>query len=331
MQKGVFLIAIFLLVACNKEKIAYQKLSGNAFGTTFNISYKDSSERNFEIQIDSLIYLANKSMSTYLVNSDISKINKGDTSIVIDSYFKEVFLKSQRIYEETDGYFDPTVGVLVNAWGFGPGNAIADLDSVKVDSLKQYVGFHKVKLINDKIQKEDSNIYFDFNAIAKGYGIDMIGRFLESKNCQNYLIELGGEIRAKGKNDSGSFWKAAIEDPNTDGTRSYSKIVVLENQSMASSGNYRKFKMAADGKKYVHTINSKTGCATESNLLAATVIATLDCADVDAYATAFMAMGFEKSKSFLKAHPELSVFLIFTNPQGALETYSTNALRVEDN
>ena len=107
--------------------------------------------------------------------------------------------------------------------------------------------------------------------------------------------------------------------------------MVLENQSMASSGNYRKFKMAADGKKYVHTINSKTGCATESNLLAATVIATLDCADVDAYATAFMAMGFEKSKSFLKAHPELSVFLIFTNPQGALETYSTNALRVEDN
>lgn len=313
MKKAILFLSILFLLSCSDNEVVFQKINGNAFGTTYNIIYQDYKNSNFEKQFDSLIYVVNKSMSIYIKNSDISKINQGDTTIKIDNHFKEVFLKSQRIFNETDGYFDPTVGVLVNAWGFGPDKSIKNLDAVKVDSLMQYVGFNKVKLVVDKIEKDHPEIYFDFNAIAKGYGIDEIGRYLESQNCENYLIELGGEIRVRGVNESGELWNVAIEDPNTDWTRSFSEVVRLENKTMASSGNYRKFKVDDNGKKFVHTINAKTGYATESNLLAATVIANLDCADVDGYATAFMAMGFEKTKMFLENHPELKVYLIYVD------------------
>ncbi|MDC9723860.1 MAG: FAD:protein FMN transferase [Urechidicola sp.] len=324
MKKAILFLSILFLLSCSNNEVTYQKISGNAFGTTYNIIFQDFENSNFEKQVDSLVYVVNKSMSIYLKNSDISKINQGDTTIRIDNHFKEVFLKSQRIFKETDGYFDPTVGVLVNAWGFGPDKPIKNLDAVKVDSLMQYVGFNKVKLVVDKIEKDHSAIYFDFNAIAKGYGIDVIGRYLESQNCKNYLIELGGEIRARGVNDIGENWNVAIEDPNTDLTRSFSEVVRLENKTMASSGNYRKFKVDEKGKKFVHTINAKTGYATESNLLAATVIANLDCADVDGYATAFMAMGFEKTKIFLESHPELKSYLIYVDENGETKRVTLN-------
>lgn len=322
MQKAILFIVILFLTSCSKEKKEYQLLQGNAFGTTFNINYDDVLKRDFTKQIDSLIYLVNKSLSTYMPNSDISKINKGDSTIVIDPFFKEVFQKSHRIFKETDGYFDPTVGPLVNAWGFGPEEAIANLSELQIDSLMQFVGFYKVKLINGKIKKEQPEIYFDFNALAKGYGIDIIGRFLESKNCFNYLIELGGEIRARGVNVKGNFWKIAIENPNTDGSRTYEKVVELNNESMATSGNYRKFKIADDGRKFVHTINPITGYAIESDLLSATVISNLDCADVDGYATAFMAMGYERTMTFLEKHSELEVYLIYADQNGDAKIFS---------
>lgn len=322
MQKAILFIVILFLTSCSKEQKEYQLLKGNAFGTTFNINYNDVLKRDFTKQIDSLIYLINKSLSTYMPNSDISKINSGDTSIQIDQYFEEVFQKSHRIFKETDGFFDPTVGPLVNAWGFGPEEAIANLSELQIDSLMQYVGFDKVKLIDGKIRKDYSEIYFDFNALAKGYGIDVIGRFLESKNCSNYLIELGGEIRARGVNVKGGFWRIAIEDPNIDGTRSFEEVVELKNQSMATSGNYRKFKIADDGRKFVHTINPITGYATESDLLSATVISNLDCGDVDGYATAFMAMGYERTMTFLEKHLELEVYLIYVDGNGDAKIFS---------
>jgi len=324
MQKAILFIVLLLVISCAEEEKEYQLLQGNAFGTTFNIKYDDVQKRDFTKQIDSLVYIVNKSLSTYMVNADISKINRGDSTVVIDDLFKEVFEKSYRIFKETNGFFDPTVGTLVNAWGFGPEDAIDDLDEAKIDSLMQFVGFEKVKLIDGKIKKEHLEIYFDFNALAKGYGIDVIGRFLESKNCKNYLIELGGEIRARGVNKKGNFWKVAIENPNTNGTRSYEKVVELKNQSMATSGNYRKFKITVDGRKFVHTINPHTGYATESDLLSATVIANIDCADVDGYATAFMAMGLEKTKIFLKNNQHLEVFLIFTDDKGAYKYFMSD-------
>ncbi len=328
MQKALLYISFLLFFSCADEKLTYQNLKGNAFGTTFTISYKDALNRDFSDEIDSLIYVVNKSLSTYMPSSDISKINQGDTTIVVDVLFTEVFFKSNKIYIETNGFFDPTVGVLVNAWGFGPEEAIENLDSVQVDSLMQFVGFDKVKLEENTIVKQHPQIYFDFNAIAKGFGIDVIGRFLESQNCTNYMIELGGEVRARGKSSKNQYWKIGLEDPNIDGTRSISNIVALNNQSMATSGNYRKFKIDAKGRKFVHTMNAKTGFATESNLLSATVISNSDCADVDGYATAFMAMGFEKTVAFLQEHPELKAHLIYVDTNGKTQTLTSKRLDV---
>ena len=328
MKRVLFLIPFLLFISCKKQKIEYQQLNGNAFGTTFNISYQDNTNRDFSKQIDSLIYVVNKSISTYIPASDISKINAGDTTIVVDAIFKEVFNKSDRIYNETNGFFDPTVGVLVNAWGFGPGKELENIDATIINKMMGHVGFDKVKLVNGKISKSSSEIHFDFNAIGKGYGIDVIGRFFEENKCENYRIELGGEVRARGMDMNGNYWRVWLEDPNKDGTRTINNFVRLENQSMASSGNYRKYKIDKDGRKYVHTINAKTGYATESDLLAATVIAELDCADVDGYATAFMAMGYERVMSFLEKKPELLVNLIYVDDNGKVQNFTSEGLFV---
>ena len=314
---------VLLLASCkqklNKEPI---RLEGNVFGTTYHITYLDA-VKNHQKSIDSLFYLVNKSLSTYMPTSDISKINKGDTTIVVDELFLEVFKKSKRIYKETDGYFDITVGNLVNAWGFGPKKQKIDLDSSQVKKQMKFVGLDKVSIENGKVIKQFPEIYLDVNSIAKGYGLDVIGRFFESKNITNYLIEIGGEIRAKGKNSKQKPWRVGIDNPNTDGTRTIRDHVELSNQAMASSGNYRKFRTTADGKKYVHTVNPKTGFATESNLLSATVYANLDCADVDAYATAFMAMGLEKAKLFLAEHSEVKAILVYINAKGEIESFKS--------
>ncbi|PHR71360.1 MAG: thiamine biosynthesis protein ApbE [Lutibacter sp.] len=329
MQKTILLFFFLIFFSCTDDTATYKKIKGNAFGTTFDILYQNTYNQDFTKQIDSLIYVVNKSLSTYIPNSDISKINNGDSTIVVDEMFVEVFQKSNRIYKESNGLYDPTVGVLVNAWGFGPEKPINEMDSVKVKELLEFVGFDKVKIINNKIEKLHSKIRFDFNSIAKGYGLDIIGRFFESKGCENYRIELGGEVRAKGVDPTNKLWRVWLEDPNTDGTRSFNKSIQLDNQSMASSGNYRKFKIDKNGRKYVHTINAKTGFATESNLLAATVISSLDCADVDAYATAFMAMGFEKTKVFLENHQELQVYLIYVDNDGETKIYQSEDLIVK--
>ena len=323
MRNYLFIVGFLFVVACNSNKTDLQVLQGNAIGTTYSIKYIASKNTNFELKIDNLIKAVNKSTSTYIPSSDISKINNGDTSIVVDAIFEEVFNKSEKIYNETDGDFDPTVGVLVNAWGFGPGTKINNLDSLKIDSLLTYVGFNKVSLSNKKVTKLYPEIYIDFNAIGKGYLVDLIARQFETANIENYMVEIGGEIRVKGKNQKDEFWKIAIENPNEDGTRSFATIIQLKDEAMATSGNYRKYRTTADGKKYVHTINAKTGYASESNLLSASVISNGDCADVDGYATAFMAMGLDKSIAFLKQHTELKAFLIYANENGEIKTFAS--------
>ena len=314
----VFLLSsLFTFTSCNNEIDTPIKLQGFVFGTTYNIIYYDVAV-NFEDDINQLFDEVNQSTSTYMYSSDISRINRGEKGVNVDKYFQEVFNKSTQIFNETNGYFDPTVGNLVNAWGFGPEKPLNNLDSSKVKELMKFVGFNKVKLVDNEIIKEYSETYFDFNSIGKGYGLDVIARFLETKGIKNYLVEIGGEVRLKGTKPTGKLWTVQLDDPNTDGSRSAFKKLNLTNISMASSGNYRKFRIDKNGEKYVHTINPKTGYATESNLLAATVIAELDCADVDAYATAFMAMGFEKTKKFLQAKPNLKVVLIYVDENGKL-------------
>jgi thiamine biosynthesis lipoprotein len=323
LKKIILTLLLIVFISCKNNNSKLTVLQGNAIGTTFSIKYLGTSTINFEAKIDSLIKAVNKSTSTYIPTSDISKINKGDTTVVVDSFFEEVFKKSEKIYLETNGDFDPTVGILVNAWGFGPEKAIENLDSTKIKDLLKFVGFNKVRINNKRVFKLYPEIYFDFNAIGKGYLVDVIGRLFEEYNIENYMVEIGGEIRAKGVNQKGDYWKIAIENPNEDGTRTFATIIQLKNESIATSGNYRKYRTTTDGKKYVHTINTKTGYASESNLLSASVILKGDCANVDGYATAFMAMGLEKSKVFLENNTALKAFLIYADEEGNLQTYKT--------
>jgi thiamine biosynthesis lipoprotein len=322
----ILVINVLILVicfSCSKIKPKMHFLEGNVFGTDFHIVYEDLATKDYSEQIDSLFHLMNKSLSTYQSTSDISKINRGDSTIVVDSYFKEVFEKSTRIYIETNGVFDPTIGVLVNAWGFGPNSEVENLEDEKISLLLNFVGFDKVQLIENMVFKKYPEIYLDFNAIAKGYGVDVVSRFLESKEVKNYMIEIGGELRCRGVNRKGDLWKIGIEKPIEIGERSLQQVVLLDNESMATSGNYRKFKVnPVTGEKYVHTIDTKSGYTVKRDILSASVISSIDCADLDGYATAFMAMGFLETKEFLKKHPELKVFLIYLDDKGKTENYS---------
>lgn len=326
MNKILAIVALIFCISCSKDEdiSTFQKLEGHAFGTTFHITHEDASGQNFEKQVDSLIHLINKSLSTYMPNSDISKINNGDSTIVVDKFFKEVFEKSYMVYQESQGWFDPTIGELVNAWGFGPEDAVINLDSIKIQRMLKFVGFDKVQLKNGRVYKKFPETYFDFNALAKGYGVDVIGRFLEQQNITNYMVEIGGEIRTKGLSDKKKPWLIAIESPNYDGSRSFQTRIELKNESVATSGNYRKYKTdSLTGEKYAHIINPKTGFPSKTNLLSVSVISKKDCADVDGYATGLMAMGFERSKQFIKDHQELKIILIYSDSNGALKTFIT--------
>jgi thiamine biosynthesis lipoprotein len=283
----------------------------------------NETEMDFEEQFEKLFYVINKSMSTYQTNSFISKINRNEKT-TIDSHFRKVFDTSKEIHQLTNGAFDPTIGIMVNAWDFGPEDAIANLDEAKIDSLMQTVGLDKVIRNGDAIKKEHPETQLDFNAIAKGYAVDVIAEFLETQNIENYLVYIGGEVRTKGINmSSRQPWKIGVENPNFDGSQTVMKAITLGNESMATSGTYRKFKVDKEGNRYAHIIDAKTGYPSKTNLLSISVIAS-DCMTADAYATAFKAMGVEQVSKFLKTHPELKVFLIFENDNKELETLSLN-------
>ncbi|MDB9777560.1 FAD:protein FMN transferase [Polaribacter sp.] len=323
-MKRFFLVPFLLAVlfACeSKPKATNLILTGNVFGTTYKIVCQNTTV-NYQKSIDSLFYLVNSSISTYLPSSDISLINKGDTSVVADAILLELLKKSKEIHIKTDGYFDPTVGNLVNAWGFGPKNEKRNLDTLEVQKQMKLVGFDKIQVVNQKVIKKDPGIYLDFNSIGKGFGIDVVARFLDQQQIANYMIEIGGEIRAKGVKKKDKPWRVQLQNPVITDVNDAFTIINLSNNSMATSGNYRKFRIAENGQKYVHTINPKTGFATESNLLSVSVIAAIDCADVDAYATAFMAMGVEKTKLFLEKHTEIKAILIYIDAQQNLASYS---------
>ncbi|GAA4108497.1 FAD:protein FMN transferase [Aquimarina addita] len=324
-QFSIFFLLIIGLFSCNRDPVIHTNyVSGNAFGTTFSVQYMDKKQIDFTKSYDSLITVINTSMSTYQEDSDISRINKGDSLVVVDDHFQKVFNVSKRIHKETNGVFDPTIGVLVNAWDFGPQGNVKALDSLKIDSLLLSVGLDKVHIKNNKIVKEKRNTFIDFNALAKGYAVDVFAEFLESRGAEHYLVEIGGEIRGKGINKAKQKpWQIGVEDPNFDQTQSYSKVISLQNEAMATSGSYRKFKVDVDGNRYAHIINSKTGYPHQSHLLSVSVIAT-SCMEADAYATAFMSMGLEQSKRFLTTHPELKVYFIYESKEKELRTLSVN-------
>lgn len=326
-MKKISILLLLVLISCKKDA-AITKTSGLVFGTYYNVQYVSSTAIDYEKQYDSIFSEINTSMSIYWPTSDISKINNGDANVVIDTHFKKVLKLSKEVHQNTEGFFDPTIGVLVNAWDFGPQGKIVGLDSVKVKELLQYVGLENLIIKNDKIQKPNKT-FIDFNAIAKGYALDVVSAFLSEKGYTNYLIDIGGEILAKGVNaTTNTPWRIGIENPNFNGTQSYQISVPLHNEAMATSGVYRKFKVDEFGKRYAHIIDVKTGYPSKTNVLSVSVIAPT-CALADAYATAFKAMGIKKVTELLKSHPELKVFFIFENEDNAIETLSLNGFSKE--
>lgn len=324
MKSLLYILLIFSFIGCNKPEMESHVFQGEALGTTYSIRYFSDKDFDFEKAVDSIYESINSSMSTYRTSSAISKINRGDSTVNVDENFRSVFEASGKVFKQSNGFFDPTVGSLVNAYGFGPGKQLKEIDSLELDSLRQLVGFNKISIReNNQISKEDPRIYLDFNAIAKGYTIDVIGEYLESQGVENYLIELGGELLTKGENlERNSDWIVGIDDPMQEpGTRELKAMVRLSNNAMATSGNYRKFRVdSVTGQKFVHTINPKTGKAERSNLLSSSVI-TDNCMMADAYATTFMALGLERSKEMLTRIQDVEVYLVYSAEDGEVKTY----------
>ncbi|WP_405383655.1 FAD:protein FMN transferase [Maribacter sp. LLG6340-A2] len=330
MRKGFLVVLIILVVlqSCKKEDYYRSDYSGAALGTTYNIVVIADEEMNVQSEIDSVFKVINHSLSTYMPNSDISRINNGDSTVIVDHMFQEVFKMAKNIHADTDGFFDPTVGTLVNAWGFGPERKIS-MDSTKVDSLLQYVGFDKVSLnANNQVIKTAPNVYIDFNAIAKGYSIDRLASMLDAKGIPNYLIEVGGELVAKGNNAiKGKSWVVGIDDPETMMDRKIKILINLNDRALASSGNYRKFRIDdATGKKYVHTVNPKTGFTQISNTLAVTILAE-NCATADAYATAFMAMELDEAFKLIADNETLEAYIIYSDEFGETQEFLTKGFK----
>lgn len=327
MNRIILFLTMLFIAGCigRTNGLVKNESVGAALGTSYSLIYLSSTRNDFQKEIDSVFRAINKSMSTYISDSDISRINKGDSTIVVDAMFREVFLLSKQINQNTNGYFDPTVGPLVDAWGFGPGEQIA-LDSTKVDSLLRFVGFDKVVITEiGTVRKSDPNISLDFNAIAKGYAIDRLAKLMESKGIENFLLEVGGELVAKGENKiKNKPWVVGIDDPEMELHRELKKLIKLKDRALASSGNYRKFRVdEKTGKRYVHTVDPKTGFTKNGNTLAATVLAN-SCGEADAYATAFMIMDLEQSLKLLSKEKSLDGYIIYVDENGETQEFMTD-------
>jgi thiamine biosynthesis lipoprotein len=279
-----------LLISCNVDSSNYKRIQGDAFGTTYQVIVEsESNSSKIKQSIDSIFEVVNNSMSTYRSNSIISKVNESQNPVKVDSHFIEVFKKSKDIWKLSNGYFDPTAGSIVNLYGMGPNNKIQSINEYKIDSVMQYVGLEKVYLNQQNfIVKTDENVYIDFNAIAKGYSVDLIKDLLININSNNFLIEVGGELITMGVNEKNKKWKVAIQNPVD--LNSYYSEITLDGMSLATSGNYRKFRLDSEtGVRYAHIVNPVNGQSMSNNILSASVIAN-SCIEADAWATSLMLM-----------------------------------------
>jgi len=314
-----YLLLLFITVySCTNNSFKKTSISGYVYGTTYSIVYFSDDELQLKVQIDSLFDAIDMSMSTYNPNSLITKINNNE-DIDLDNHFKFVFNVSKNIFNKTNGLFDPSIGPLVNSLNFGP-----KTNHLPIDKLKTLVGLDKFNIIENKLIRP-FNSFIDFNAIAKGYSVDVISRFLSINNITNYLVEVGGEIRSSGMNlDGNKNWRVGLDTPRFDGLqRDLYKIFNLKDKSMATSGVYRKFKIDSSGNKYAHIIDPKTGYSSTSNILSVTVISE-DCIEADAYATALQLMSVDEITLLAKENSAISIFIIYNDLNNEMKDISFN-------
>ena len=326
------LLGTFFLVlgisGCNKFNT--NEIKGYAQGTTYSIKYLGKPDYNLKLSIDSMLSEIDSSLSTYKSFSLVSRVNNTDSVYQIDEHFYAVLSKSLEIYKTSNGSFDPTIKPLIDFWGFGDEKTqeIQYIDSLAILKILEQIGSDKVKIIDnfgksvDILEKYDSKkeyffskpkgIKLDFNAIAQGYSIDVIAAFFLNKGITNFMIELGGEVRANGKNQQNQLWKIGIDKPEMNqNKRALKAILSLDNRSVATSGNYRKYYFTK-GKPIFHTLNPKTGFPIYSNpiILSATVVAN-DCISADGYATAIMSAENMNMALNMINHNSIQAYLVY--------------------
>ena len=320
----VLLIVGTILIIRQQQNMPYQKYSDFVFGTTFTVTYQCDSNMNRSIK-DELIKV-DFSLSPFNEKSIITAINNNQ-DVMPDQMFMDVFQLAMDVSRDTNGAFDITVAPLVNAWGFGFKNGVKPSPR-QVDSLRQIIGYQKVSVENGEIRKQDPRMMLDCSAIAKGYGTDVLARFLRSRGVKNYMVEVGGEIVTSGLNPERLPWKVGVIKPNDDSLNVSHEVQTVLNVTdiaMATSGNYRRF-YYKDGKKFAHTIDPNTGYPVQHNILSATVLAKT-CAQADAYATSFMVMGLDGAKKVLERHPELMAYLIYDDGNGKNAVWFSPSLK----
>jgi thiamine biosynthesis lipoprotein len=334
-MKYWFIILAIVVISCNTavQKNSYKTISGNAQGTTYTIVFQDTLPRNLTPAFDSILSHYDGALSNYTTTSTLQLFNAQDSvALVRDTfgYFTDVLFQSMALHKKTKGAFNPAIWPLVQAWGFGTDKVIQEPNNV--DSLLTLIDIsnNTIELKNDSLglvltYYKKANQKFDFNAIAQGHSVDVIHEFLMNIGVVNHMIEIGGEVRVSGINQDAELWKLGVDKPieNAEG-RPLQAVIKLDNQAIATSGNYRKFKML-NGKKVTHTINPATGRPSYHNLLSATVVAKT-AAQADGLATAFMVMGAEKAKQFVIDNPELAVgiYLIISSDSGMVTYTSPN-------
>lgn len=303
----------------------YITYDGFTQGTTWQVKFKGTGSIT-QKDIEEILLQADTNFSIYNQNSLISKINL-NLPHKTNQCFDTLFRLSEKIWKITGGFFDITVGPLVKHWGFGPPGS-GPKDSTGVDSLLTLCGMEKVSLVNNTVQKKSPGMFIDMNAIAQGYTVDMVADFLEENEIDNYLVEIGGEVRAKGINAKGTPWTVGIDSPKTgsdESNRELQEVVSVSGFSIATSGSYRKFIMK-DGVMYSHTIDPHTGIPSHNNLLSVTMTAPT-CAESDAIATAVMAMGMEKGKGFISKHPQYEAYFIYSDSTGNYAIWMTKGFK----
>jgi FAD:protein FMN transferase len=324
----VLLAAMYAVFLYRKNQAPEpMRIEGYTMGTTYHITYFDKHGRNFKSEVDSLLRVVNQSINDYDSTSEVSRFNRSTRGVAVQlPYFLPSLQVSKEIYRLSDGAFDPTVGPLINFWGFGPGRSETP-DTSKVRAIKQYIGFDKVNLSDDSVTKTDPRVRLSFGGIGQGYGADVITAFLRDMGIGNMLVELGGEGMAVGINvKTGKPWQIGILDPNSTKENQFFKAYVsLQDRSFTTSGNYFNYRVV-DGVKYSHTIDPATGFPARKAILSASVFSK-DCTRADAWGTALMVMGHEKAIEFLKHYKDIDVLLMYSTEEGKVETFMTEGIR----
>lgn len=322
----LYLLGVLLLAACTTPP-TYRVVEGAMLGTTLRIVAETPEESatlfREAMQLDRA---AKASMSLFDEQSRLSRLNRNESDS-LDEHLAYNIMLADSVSRLSAGAYDITIAPLTRAWGFA-GKAAEQQPNI--DSLLEFIGYEKIRIEGSRLVKSDPRVQLDLNSIAKGYTVDLLAAMLEERGVENYLVDIGGEVRCRGVNRTGNPWRIGIETPfdgNMTNGEHIQQRIALNDGALATSGNYRRFYLDSEGRKVAHTLDPRTGKSRLSRLLSATVVAPT-CAEADALCTMLMALGDREAVAFAEAHPELAVYLILaSDTEAEYEEYCSEAMR----